>query len=326
MKRLMLLLQEIPERIGKSTPLFFSLLLLFNFTAKTFKIFTAVDKDILDAVINSIVAFFILLYLCARLYLHMAHNPSITEEEADVALKEFRTRRDITDRLDLSIDISPGKIIYRNKLPPYHTRMRFAAGEQDIEALSHINSLAFRGSAWAEHAKGEKYARNLDMWRANAKVFYVITDSDSEDDKNRICFFSHIIPLSEIGFHRYFIDRVADDNHFRSEWIAKEGESCRALLLFTIAAEPRDHDEAALNYWSRRVIVSARGIFVHIQEILKSNGGDRNEISLYFQNSDEKFARLAQRLGMEKSDLLSRDKETVYVTTVSGWRHADTIS
>ena len=194
------------------------------------------------------------------------------------------------------------------------THYQWPANELDLEQVSSINAAAFRGTPWAG-SEQEKLRRNLAMWHKNPKSFLMImADSKSPEQKREPIFFSHILPLSEHGYHHYFETAESGDNEFNPNWMAEEGKPVKGLLLFTIARDP-DHGHNTKADPGKNLPEYLYAVAYHIQAILE-HYPENPYTTLYFQNSEKKFKRLAQLAGFKKSRLLTHDEETVYVISV----------
>lgn len=227
----------------------------------------------------------------------------------------FRTSEQFSQIFDHSIQIEKGclKLLKRLKAKDNY---KWPENEAELTKISAINATAFRGTPWAG-SEQEKLERNLTMWHNNPQSFLMIMDDSQDQDQNtetQPLFFSHILPLSDHGYHHYFETAESGDNEFNPNWMAKDGTTVKGLLLFTIARDP-DNKENKKKLSENKMPDYLCAMAYHIQTIL-DHYPDQPFTTLYFQNSDKKFKRLAELAGFKKSRLLTHDEEIVYVTSV----------
>ncbi|PCJ36457.1 MAG: hypothetical protein COA93_01480 [Alphaproteobacteria bacterium] len=227
--------------------------------------------------------------------------------------KLFRTPEEFARIFDQSIDIGKGRLKLLKKLEE-RQNYKWPENERDMGRVSSINAAAFRGTPWAGGAD-EKLTRNLAMWRKNPRSFLMILDDNQGDEpENQAVFFSHILPLSDHGYHHYFETAESGDNEFDPDWMAEAGQPLKGLLLFTIARDP-DHETAEKGQSEKQLPNYLYAVAYHIQAIL-DHYPDQKYTTLYFQNSEKKFKRLAGLSGFKQSRLVTHDEETVYVVSV----------
>ncbi len=227
--------------------------------------------------------------------------------------KFFRTPEQFAGIFNQSIDIGKGSLKLHKKLEE-KKNYKWPESEADMERVSSINAAAFRGTPWAG-SEAEKLIRNLAMWRRNPHSFLMILDdSQGGSEEYKPVFFSHILPLSDHGYHHYFETGESGDNEFDPIWMAEAGQPVKGLLLFTIARDP-DHETADRGQSEKQLPNYLYAVAYHIQAIL-DHYPDQKYTTLYFQNSEKKFKRLAELAGFKKSRLVTHYEETVYVVNV----------
>ncbi len=250
-------------------------------------------------------------FLLLTLAKFLSRRSHIGNRDFKYITKFFRTSEQFGHIFNQCLRIDKGSLTLLNRLDA-KDNYKWPENETEIAKISSINAAAFRGTPWAGSGK-EKLVRNLAMWHRNQQSFLMIMgESQNEEEVRQPVFFSHIIPLSDHGFHHYFETAESGDNEFNPNWIAKIGSPIKGLLLFTIARDP-DKDEKTES--GKNLTKYLYAVAYHIQAIL-DHYPEQEHVTLYFQNSEKKFKRLAQLAGFKKSRLLTHDDETVYVVSV----------
>lgn len=261
-----------------------------------------------------------LLNLALYFVLRIQRKEQITFREIAHSIRAFSSTEKFSEIFDGAVRFSHGRIDILRPVVPFSFIRR--ANEADMEQINRINLEAFARSPWSDNAD-RKSKRNNSIYQKNNFSFFVIDKFnlksgrlDRQDGAVKPIFFSCFLPLSETGFQRYFIDKVGGDNEFRADWVATPSEPVRCLLMFSIA-----RDLAAVKEMGGSTNPDLLGFYlrccgVHLEQIMRAQGLIDCDITVYFQNSDPTFARLASLAGMQKTGLTSADAEVVYVTTV----------
>ncbi len=266
--------------------------------------------DLYYKILTVLPAVFFLLWAAAKF---LSRRSQLKSRDFKYITNFFRTPEQFAGIFDQSIDIGKGSLRLLKKLEE-KKNYKWPQSEADMERVSSINAAAFRGTPWAG-SEAEKLTRNLAMWRKNPQSFLMILDdSRDEPSENQPVFFSHILPLSDHGYHHYFETGESGDNEFDPNWMAEPGQPVKGLLLFTIARDP-DHEAGKKGQSEKQLPNYLYAVAYHIQAIL-DHYPDQKYTTLYFQNSEKKFKRLAELAGFKKSRLVTHDEETVYVVSV----------
>lgn len=229
------------------------------------------------------------------------------------SLKPFRNSEQFQGIFNHCIHIDKGCLCLHKRLEA-KASYKWPENDQELAKISKINAAAFRGTPWAGGVS-EKLKRNLAMWQKNPNSFLMIMEEDAAQNKEpEPLFFSHILPLSDHGYHHYFETAESGDNEFHPGWVAEPGSKIKGLLLFTIARDP-DRGPGKKMGTGDRLPEYLYAVAYHIQAIL-DHYPDEKQATIYFQNSEKKFKRLAELAGFKKSRLLTYDEETVYVVSV----------
>ncbi len=264
-------------------------------------------KNIIMSVSAALCTSNVLLYF----WISYSRRRQLRRGESHFILSNFRDSDRFGDIFSDAFDFQSGAIMVKRAVPSF-SFIRLAQSEDDILELSEINHAAFQGTNWSGSSE-QKFQRNLRIWKKNPTSFMVLEQFDksiigdfySNCVKN-IIFFSCIVPLTENGFQRYFIDKISGDNEFRADWIAPADKKPHSLLLFTFARHPELAKTISENWRSKLIFMYLRCVAVHLQEFLKTHYADESEATVYFQNSGVPFRRLANCAKMDESSLRSR--------------------
>ncbi len=268
------------------------------------------EYDIYYKFLTALPAAVFLLWALAKFMLRRSH---LGNKDFKYITKFFRTSEQFGQIFDKCLHIDKGSLALQKRLESKAT-YKWPENETEIMKVSAINAAAFRGTPWAG-SEQEKLSRNLAMWHKNPKSFLMIMDEPQNQKQERQpVFFSHILPLSDHGYHHYFETAESGDNEFNPNWMAEAGSQVKGLLLFTIARDP-DKDKKIKGDSGKNLPEYLYAVAYHIQAILDYFPEEKYS-TLYFQNSEKKFKRLAQLAGFKKSRLLTHDEETVYVVSV----------
>ncbi|VAV95629.1 hypothetical protein MNBD_ALPHA02-410 [hydrothermal vent metagenome] len=266
------------------------------------------NYDIYYKTLTVLPAGFFLLWAGAKFLTRRSH---LKNKDIKYITKYFRTSEQFGQIFDHCLHIDKGSLKLCRKLAAKDC-YKWPESEAELEKLSAINAAAFRGTPWAGDP-AEKLTRNLAMWHKNPKSFLMIMGDGAAQERQPL-FFSHILPLSDHGYHHYFETAESGDNDFNPQWMAEPGEHIKGLLLFTIARDP-DQEGGKKDDDSNKLPEYLYTVAYHIQAMLEDYPAEKYT-TLYFQNSEKKFKRLAELSGFKKSRLLTHDEETVYVVSV----------
>ncbi|MDC7675282.1 hypothetical protein [Asticcacaulis machinosus] len=264
----------------------------------------------------------LIVHVSMYLILYVIRRAQIKDAETSFLLKHFKSMDQFSQVFDGKLIFKKGAIVFTGDMMKY-SFMSFPKKDADIGEITRINIKAFENTPW-EDSFDSKMKRNLGIWTQNNLSFMQLCTFDKGllkdfwfNSTKDSFFFSCIIPLTETGHNRYFHEHIAGDNDFREDWVAKEGEKTHSVIMFTFARDPdqaRSIDSLAQH---QLPFLYLRSVAVHLQTLLCRQYPEGSEATVYFQNNDPKFRRLATKLaGMDISKLKSKDNETVYVTTV----------
>lgn len=244
----------------------------------------------------------------------------LSKQELQSAFKSFESRERFSEIYSGAVTIHQGVIELSGTIPVFSFMRQ--AQRRDIETISQINFSAFARSPWSGSTQ-EKTQRNLAFWERNHRTFWVIDRFDCEtgairreNGQSQPIFFSSFLPLTEIGFQRYFIDKLAGDNDFRADWIAGPDDAMRCILMFTFARDLAVTREMSKSKNPDFLRFYLRCCGVHLERLLDRQPCLQDAVPVYFQNNDSAFAKLALMAGMDKTTLTSADGESVYTTTI----------
>lgn len=263
--------------------------------------------------------FLLLVSLLLALLLKFQRRNQLSHEEVKSSFHAFKTREKFEQIFNECASVGSGSIAFKSPMHGFSFMRR--AKEDDLHEITAINVAAFSNSPWSDAAE-KKYDRNRAFWQKNRNVFWVMDQFDLVSGKiersegaARPFFFSCFLPLTETGFDRYFVDRIAGDNDFRPEWVAGPDEAAKCLLLFTFARDPAMVKAMSSCGNPDLLRFYLRCCAVHIDWLIRNQKWQESEVALYFQNSDKSFGKLAELAGMDLTKLQSADEENVYVTT-----------
>jgi len=266
--------------------------------------------DLFYNILAALPAVFFLLWSMAKF---LTRRSQLRNKDLKYITIFFRTSEQFGQIFNQSILIGKGRLKLLKKLEAKEN-FKWPEDELEMAKVSSINAAAFRGTPWAGSEQA-KLVRNLAMWHKNPKSFLMIMDNVQNDTQAmQPVFFSHIMPLSDHGYHHYFETAESGDNEFDSNWIAETGDPVKGLLLFTIARDP-DHEASRNEDAAKKLPDYLYAVAYHIQAILDHYPAQQYT-TLYFQNSEKKFKRLADLAGFKKSRLATHDEETVYVVSL----------
>ncbi|UTW54086.1 hypothetical protein [Kordiimonas sp. SCSIO 12610] len=262
----------------------------------------------------------LVLSLALKFVITLLSRSSFLQEEHDTIEVNYQERKQMQELFEEAINISSGNLTIERTLS-FPIGFKMASDSKLIQEISKINFEAFEHSRWND-AFDKKLERNKAFWKKNPNTFSILcqADSDSDDDTpnaDQVYFFSNIIPLTQIGYERYFQQQTYGDNDFRPDWIAGQNEEAHSILIFTIA---RDLEKAKAFFGDRHSLLMStylRAVSAHISVLLARHFHKQSQVSVYFQNSRPEFERLAQKFGMEPTNQRSFDNEKCFVTTIN---------
>ncbi len=187
-------------------------------------------------------------------------------------------------------------------IPDNPFALRFVR-DDEIDEFSALNKEIFSATAF-EYDYDVIVRRNLNVYKTNRLTTAFVV---GRHDPERLLGICHVLPLTPAAADDYRVGRLGD-NDITARHVAERGQTCGAVLLFSIGLLPQSRDR---EFNPRRDI--AELFTLHAVRILVSIIQERNnlpptvEFLAQCDSNETALAKILEENDFERTDYVSRD-------------------